>query len=160
MNLFLDGEWNGYGGELISLALVPETLPPFYLVLPLPKVLDHWVIENVIPVLNAEPCSSWDFFQKALEDYLAQFGAIHVIADWPEDIAYFMQSLVTGPGERINTPPLTCEVRRDLDGCGLTQHNALSDAIALCRHWQKVEAGLAKMSSDISTPIWNAWKSV
>jgi hypothetical protein len=158
VNLFLDCEWNSYGGELISMALVPPDRPPFYCVLPLPKTIDPWVAENVIPVLNAKPCESWDYFQKSLEDFLAQFGEIHVIADWPEDIANFMCSLITGPGTRINTPPLTCEVRRDLDGGGLIQHNALSDAIALCRHWQKVEEGLMRLAS--TPPLtWGSWVS-
>lgn len=44
MKLFLDCEWNGEGGELISLALVPIKTyrPPFYGALPLP--VQMWAV--------------------------------------------------------------------------------------------------------------------
>ena len=50
MRYFLDTEFNGFGGELISLALVPEHgHDEYYAVLPLPDELHPWVERNVVP---------------------------------------------------------------------------------------------------------------
>ena len=51
MRYFLDVEFNGFGGPLISLALVPEDpdAAPFYEALPCPKP-DVWVAAHVLPV--------------------------------------------------------------------------------------------------------------
>ena len=68
-----------------------------------------------------------------LGSWLSVYDAIHIIADWPEDIAHFCRALITGPGIRINTPPLTMEIRRDLDAVSELPHNALADARAIRR---------------------------
>lgn len=128
--LWLDCEWNDTGGPLISMALVSESDERFYAVLP---CLDPtpWVAANVMPVLGAAPMAP-EAFQPALGHFLNRFERIHVVADWPEDIERFCRALITGPGTRLDTPPLTMEVRRDLDHLpSLKPHNALSDAIAL-----------------------------
>lgn len=128
--LYLDTEFNGFGGELISLALVGDT-SEFYSVLPPPAVIDPWVLENVMPRLFRD-ADSHEVFQKRLSVWLGQFERIHIVADWPDDIAYFCRALITGPGERIDTPPLTFEIRRDLGSEGSRMpHNALADACAL-----------------------------
>jgi hypothetical protein len=71
--------------------------------------------------------------QEKLETYLCQFESIHIVADWPEDIMWFCKVLVTGPGTRINTPPLSLEILR-VDTVSINPHNALADAGAL-RAW-------------------------
>jgi hypothetical protein len=82
-------------------------------------------------VLKVKPINRRQFVL-LLQIWLLQFPSIHVIADWPEDISHFCQALITGPGERINTPALTMEVRRDLDLIpSATPHNALADAWAI-----------------------------
>jgi hypothetical protein len=49
-----------------------------------------------------------------------------------EDIAHFCDILTTGPGNRIPTPTLRFEIRRDMDAVVPSQpHNALSDAAAM-----------------------------
>ena len=49
MKLFIDCEFNGYQGALISMALVPEMGEPFYHVLNTDGVkIDPWVRENVM----------------------------------------------------------------------------------------------------------------
>jgi hypothetical protein len=56
MRYFLDTEFNGFGGELISLALVPEHGDQeFYVVLPLPETLHPWVERHVVPYLSSVP---------------------------------------------------------------------------------------------------------
>jgi hypothetical protein len=131
MKLFIDGEWNSYGGELISLALVPEIGEHFYEVLGCDSP-DPWVAENVMPKLGRSPITM-ALMQERLEAYLSQFESIHIVADWPEDIMWFCKVLITGPGTRINTPPLSLEILR-VDTVSTNPHNALADAGAL-RAW-------------------------
>jgi uncharacterized protein (DUF169 family) len=133
MNIFIDGEWNSYGGDLISLALVAEDGRSFYEVLGCDNP-DPWVAENVMPKLGKEPIPLV-IFQLELAKYLMQFefDSVHIIADWPEDIMWFCKVLVIGPGTRLDTPPLTMEVLR-VDTVSKNPHNALADAEAL-RDW-------------------------
>ncbi len=125
MRLFLDCEFNGFRGELISMALVSEEGHEWYEVLrcenPVP-----WVAENVIPIMEKPPISA-RALTSSLFMFLFQFEAIHVVADWPEDISHFCNALITGPGQRISTPPLTMEVVR-VDSTSDLPHNALADA--------------------------------
>jgi len=128
--LYLDTEFNDYRGQLISLALVAKSGKSFYSVLhcsdPTP-----WVAEHVMPVVGPT-FVGLNRFQAELQQFLAQFDAVHIVADWPEDIQHFCWALITGPGERIDTPALTFEVRRDLNtGKSRIPHNALADASAL-----------------------------
>lgn len=130
MRIWIDCEFNEFGGQLISLALVAEDGCEWYHVLPCSNP-GPWVAEHVMPVLKKKPTDRHTF-ALLLQHWLRQFSAIHVIADWPEDISYFCQSLIVGPGMRIDTPPLTMEVRRDLDLIlSETPHNALADAWAI-----------------------------
>jgi hypothetical protein len=133
MNIFIDGEWNSYGGELISLALVAEDGRSFYEVVGCDNP-DPWVAENVMPKLG-KPSITLQELQEQLELFLCQFefDSVHIIADWPEDIMWFCKVLITGPGTRLDTPPLTMEVLR-VDTISLYPHNALADATAL-RDW-------------------------
>jgi hypothetical protein len=135
MRLFIDGEWNGFGGSLISIALVVEDGREFYAVLGCDSP-EPWVAENVIPNLGVGQGvdgESTESVQARLSLFLAQFNAVHIVADWPEDIERFCRLLITGPGTRIDTPPLTMEVVR-VDAPSETPHNALADARGL-RDW-------------------------
>jgi len=136
MKLFIDGEWNSYGGELISLALVPEIGEHFYEVLGCDNP-DPWVAENVMTKLGKNRITM-ALMQEKLEVYLSQFESIHIVADWPEDIMWFCKVLITGPGTRINTPPLSLEVLR-VDIVSMNPHNALADAGALRAWWLGLE---------------------
>jgi hypothetical protein len=136
MKMFIDGEWNSYGGELISLALVPEVGEHFYEVLGCDNP-DPWVAENVMPKLGKDAITM-RLMQEFLEVYLSQFESIHIVADWPEDIMWFCKVLITGPGTRINTPPLSLEVLR-VDTVSMNPHNALADAGALRAWWLGLE---------------------
>lgn len=136
MKLFIDGEWNSYGGELISLALVPEIGDHFYEVLGCDNP-DPWVAENVMTKLYKNRITMPEM-QEKLEAYLSQFESVHIVADWPEDIMWFCKVLITGPGTRINTPPLSLEVLR-VDTVSTNPHNALADADALRAWWLGLE---------------------
>lgn len=132
MKLFIDTEFNGFNGDLISMALVPENDgEAFYEVLECPNPVP-WVAEHVIPFLNKTPVS-YERFQNLLETYLAQFDKIEIIADWPEDIQHFCRCLITGAGVMMKTiPQINFTIDRNLSsGESLVPHNALADAIAI-----------------------------
>jgi hypothetical protein len=131
--LFLDTEFNAFGGKLISMALVPEDneTPEFYKELTITEQLDPWVRDNVVPHLILAPCT-YNEFQQALSSYLYTVGDCVIIADWPDDIRYFCEALITGPGESIN---LYHKIKFELDLSirydSLVPHNALHDARAI-----------------------------
>jgi hypothetical protein len=125
MRLFLDCEFNGFKGHLISMALVSDQGHEWYEVLHCQNPVD-WVAEHVMPILFKPPSNPLTF-PISLQTFLSQFTTIHIVADWPEDIQHFCNSLITGPGQRINTPPLTLEVLR-IDSFSEIPHNALHDA--------------------------------
>lgn len=128
MKIYIDGEWNSFGGPLISLALVAEDGQEWHEVL---RCVDPhpWVAENVIPKLGKPHIPRYEFLD-SLQRFLNKFDSIHIVADWPEDIAHFCTLLITGPGERMDTPPLTMEVVR-IDAGSANPHNALADARGL-----------------------------
>ena len=135
MRYFLDAEFNGFGGDLISLALAPEAQDAlaFYEALPCAAPI-AWVAERVLPVLQKPPISRPDVIAK-LADYLLHDQAPVVIASWPEDLAQLLLLMVTGPGLRLAMPRLRFELLDlplfDSEGLSEVPHNALSDAIAL-----------------------------
>ena len=55
MRYFLDTEYNGTGGELISLALVPDDGEELYLTLAVTEPLHQWVERHVVPYLDSVP---------------------------------------------------------------------------------------------------------
>lgn len=141
MRYFLDTEFNEFGGDLISLALVNEAGDRELYVATHCEVPGEWVKENVLPIVNCkgaipiliEPHQ----FGSAIRLFLEDDKLPSIIADWPDDIRYFCQAIITGPGEMVNIPRLQFQMLRidayptELDGA--VQHNALWDARAL-RH--------------------------
>ena len=125
MRLFLDCEFNEFRGDLISMAIVAEDGREWYEVVPC-TAPGSWVFEHVMPILHKRAIPYADM-QRSLQAWLSQFGAVHIVADWPEDIQHFCNALIVGPGMRIDTPPLTMEVLR-IDAESKLPHNALYDA--------------------------------
>jgi hypothetical protein len=155
MRYYLDCEFNGMGGELLSLALVPQDGGKHGLYLireDMPEDIEPWVANNVLPILHADrmvgdlrivsiaPIAQWsDILEGALEGDTD----VTIITDWPDDIKYFCELIITGPGMMINLrPSIKFEMHR-VDAYPTTlpdavQHNAYWDAMAL-RH--KLEGG-------------------
>ena len=125
---YLDCEFNGYKGDLISLALVIDDDNYFYEVLGCPNPVS-WVAENVMPILNKEPIAPHDFKQK-LEAFITRYKDLVVVADWPDDIKYLCKAMITGPGTMIKTPVLSFHLNR-IDAPSLIPHNALADALGI-----------------------------
>ena len=140
MNIFIDCEFNEFGGDLISMALVADDGQEFYEVLELEndEKYGSWVFNNVVPWLNKDPIAK-TWFQSKLWQFINQWDDVHIIADWPDDIKYFCMSLITGPGVAINTPlKLTMQIDRELSTeSSAILHNALEDARAIRRSWYR-----------------------
>lgn len=130
--IFIDTEFNGFGGQLISMALVAEDGCEFYEVMNVYGEVDPWVKEHVMPILGKEPISHLEF-QEKLAAYLKAYAeGFTLVADWPDDIRYFMMTLITGPGYMMPVKRLNVEMRRDLhSGPSKIPHNALEDARAI-----------------------------
>jgi len=139
MRIFLDTEFNGFYGKLMSMALVPEdpSQPEFYVELEMFDQLNPWVRENVAPKLNSIPKNRAEF-QNDLANYLWNCGECVIVADWPDDIRHFCESLITGPGMTIN---LFNNIKFELDLTiqyeSLVPHHALHDARAIRDYYLK-----------------------
>jgi hypothetical protein len=149
LRYFLDTEYNGWGGALLSLALVPDEGEELYLTLDWEGPLDPWVQRNVVPYLDTVPQNlvsprlSRPDAARAIAHYLAGDPDPLIAADWPEDIALFNALLVIGPGVMAEVPSIRFQFM-PLAGFSTAAnskvpHNALHDARALRDHVLSIE---------------------
>jgi hypothetical protein len=141
LRYFLDTEYNGIGGALLSLALVPDDGEELYLTLKTDEPLVEWVERHVVPYLDAVPdqlsCPRLTRADAAaaLERYLRHDTEPLVFADWPEDIALFCNLMVTGPGDMIDLRHVVFRLAPMTNfstaANSKVPHNALHDARAL-----------------------------
>lgn len=139
----LDTEFNEFNGELISLALVNVNAPRdyFYEVLEIEAEYGPWVKEHVVPYLDRYPIQGGlPAFQQKLSQFLFSHpGQIVILADWPDDIRYFCNALITGPGEMINCPPLIFQYSPFLSAAkSEVPHNAYYDALAIAKSYKSM----------------------
>lgn len=149
MRYFLDTEYNGWGGALLSLALVPDDGDELYVTLEYDGALEPWVERHVVPYLDMvpetlrSPRMSRADAARTVAHYLAGDRDALVVADWPEDIALFNALLVTGPGMMAEVPAMHFRFV-PLSGFSTAAnskvpHNALHDARALRDHMLEIE---------------------
>ena len=149
LRYFLDTEYNGWGGALLSLALVPDHGEELYITLDWDGPLEGWVERNVLPYLDMVPESlvstriSRADAARTIAHYLAGDRDPLIVADWPEDIALFNALLVTGPGVMTEVSALRFQFM-PLSGFSTAAnskvpHNALHDARALRDHVLSIE---------------------
>ena len=149
LRYFLDTEFNGWGGALLSLALVPEDGDELYLTLDWEGRLEDWVVRNVLPYLDMVPVGliaprvSRTDAASTIAHYLAGDPDPLIVADWPEDIAQFNALIVTGPGIMAEIPRLKFQFV-SLPGFSTAAnskvpHNALHDARSLRDHILEME---------------------
>lgn len=144
MRYFLDTEYNGMGGALLSLALVPDEGDELYLTLQTDQPLVEWVERHVAPYLDSVPeqlsCPRLSRHDagKELERYLRHDEDPLIVADWPEDIAQFCTLLITGPGDMLELRDLSFRLvpmsNFSTAANSRVPHNALHDARALRDH--------------------------
>jgi hypothetical protein len=142
---YLDCEFNGMGGELLSLALVREDKRALYIVNDRPAdEFDPWVRDNVVPLLYDTPSKADRLactipnMAGHIQEFLRGDTDVTIITDWPDDIKYFCELIITGPGKMINVRPSIKFEMHHIDAYPTTlpdaiQHNAYWDAMAL-RH--------------------------
>lgn len=136
VSLYLDTEFNGFGGELISLALVPDDgTEPWYAELELPEVIDPWVKQHVVPLLckrRTRPALFKHSFQLYLQKYINPL----IICDWHADAVHFCQLLA---GQTYGSSlDFECRIQilKTPRGEPVYKHNALDDAKILM-NWHK-----------------------
>ena len=144
MRYFLDTEFNGSGGELLSLALVPDDGDDLYLTLKTANAPVEWVERHVVPYLDSVPeqlsCPrlSREDAAQALERYLRHDDEPVIVADWPEDVAQFCNLMITGPGDMIDVRHVIFQLAPmsnfSTAANSKVPHNALYDARALRDH--------------------------
>jgi hypothetical protein len=144
LRYFLDTEYNGVGGALLSLALVPDDGDDFYLTLRTEEPIVEWVQQHVMPFLDMvpEPLKCPRLTRKdaahALERYLRHDEEPLIVADWPEDVAQFCNLMITGPGDMVELRHLTFRLvpmsNFSTARNSKVPHNALHDARALRDH--------------------------
>lgn len=145
MRYYIDTEFNGTGGQLLSIALVREDGAHFYEVLHAHDLVVPWVKEHVVPHFGQEAVTRLQAVKKLQKFLRKDAGGPHVfIADWPEDLVHFNTMLLRDHGRRNDPLRFAC-LMLDLPGfdtalASRTPHNALEDARALADF---VEGGLA-----------------
>ena len=132
--LFLDTEFNGFGGDLLSMAIVDSQDNQFYECLSYEETLTAWVKENV--KLDKAPVEK-AVFQEKLQTFLGNYTrGFCIVADWPEDIRHFMDVLITSPGTMMALPMFQTIICREVHSQGSkVPHHALHDAIAVREAW-------------------------
>jgi hypothetical protein len=146
---FLDTEYNGTGGALLSLALVPDDGEELYVTLATDDPIVDWVQKNVMPYMDTVPQAltcprlSRSDAAGALERYLRHDDKVVVIADWPEDVAQFCNLMITGQGDMIDVRDVTFRLlpisNFSTAANSKVPHNALHDARALRDHYHSFE---------------------
>lgn len=132
MNLYLDTEFNGFGGSLISMGIVSDLGHEWYEVSDIPVSIEPWVFENVVPLLGKEPIGE-DAFKRSLHLFLKKFSKPVIHVDWYTDAVMFFECMMGK--DHSETLNFSCSVvlHSDLhdypDFAG--RHNALEDAKAL-----------------------------
>jgi len=167
MRYFLDCEFDGFHGPLISMALVRESGATLYFVIDgAPQAAkDPWVIENVLPILTEGPPVRYTLTREDAAQTIAGFigddEGPHIVADWPADLRYFCDLIEFAGGHMAPLPSFTMEVKR-IDAypttlTGAFQHNAAWDALALRQKVleMEAEAGHPEPSEDAEGP--HAW---
>jgi hypothetical protein len=142
MKLFIDTEFNGFGGELLSIGIAPEgNNLRFYgavTELGMQKKLHPWVYNNVWPKLYAEPSlpamvrfGKYEDVKHSFQVYIRQWPDPEVICDWPEDLSHFCELL---RGDQFGSSlrfPFRAKVIDHLQPHSADPHHALADAEAL-----------------------------
>lgn len=138
MSLFLDCEFDGHEGRLISIALVADDGDEFYEVMHDALINDtnDWVKEHVWPMLNKAPTNKPYGWRDDLHDFLRKHVGETIVADSPADFWYLMglvHEMKNGKYRYIN---LDLNMSFVISGQYQSKipHNALEDAKAL-KEW-------------------------
>ncbi|QQR47723.1 hypothetical protein JKA73_17455 [Myxococcus xanthus] len=138
MRYYLDAEYTRFGGELMSLALVPAdpALDSFYVAVEWGGQTDPWVETHVVPHLGSEVVSR-ELASRKLATFMRERAVGHmvIVADWPTDFEHLLALLIIGPGRMQPVPNFDMKFQRlpgfNTASTSRVPHNALADAEAL-----------------------------
>lgn len=144
MRYYVDCEFDGHNGPLLSIAIIREDGESLHIETTEPA-RDPWVVENVMPHMGKHMAGvslqvPVTMAGRKLVAFIGTDEAPTIVADSPVDIARFCTAISTAAGggyAPFAFPRMSFEVR-DVD-CyptalvGAVQHNAWWDAMAL-RH--------------------------
>ena len=142
MRYYIDCEFDGHNGPLLSMAIVRNDLSDVYIKV-LNDATDPWVIANVLPVMGMHKSKNVQCLPEVavgsyLRGFMAENNSPVIIADSPVDISRFCRAISTGTTGRwssVNHSRIIFEVHNvdcyptTLEGA--VQHNAWWDAMAL-----------------------------
>lgn len=139
MRCFIDCEFNGGHGELMSMAIVSEDgQRVFYEVVEHKQPTVEWVVENVVPILD-KPALPSAAFKERLKKFLDAFPKLTLIADHAADLFYFTQQIIGAEGWMMIEYQLDMRVDPAISAKKSTRkHNALEDAKALRLSWLQI----------------------
>lgn len=141
---YVDCEFDGHNGPLLSVALVREDGHSIH-IRSLETASEPWVVANVEPLMDEHQAglAQWiplDEVGPSIRAFIGDCACPVIIADSPVDIGRFCRALSTGPGggwASVDYPAMRFEVHNvdcyPTDLPGAVQHNAWWDAMAL-RH--------------------------
>ncbi len=136
--IWIDCEFDGFGGDLISMALVAEYGGHWYGIMPSKSGYTSWVFENVIPVLKREEATiearSREEFLLSFRNYMDQFDNPIIISDWYTDLKHFLDCFQGNDhSESFN---FSCSMVLDMSlssDASAVPHNAFYDALAIAK---------------------------
>lgn len=148
MKFFIDNEFNGFGGELISMAIVCDTHELYLVNEDFDRYGDNvhpWVLRNVSPWIYHDSVAELAVpapkatFKKHLSRFFydkVKSEEITIVADWYTDVEHLMNVLVADNGYTVTlnrSRKINIEIDRTLDQArdplsGSIEHNALWDA--------------------------------
>jgi hypothetical protein len=157
---YIDCEFDGHAGPLLSIAMVREDGANAYVTTGA-VAEDPWVIENVLPLLGSHSAhNTWHVRPREVGTVLRNFmwpcERPTIIADSPVDIGRFCEAISTGEdgGWASTGYPQMTFIVRNVD-CypttleGAVRHNAWWDAMALrALEQNKPEARISEQASE------------
>ena len=142
MRYYIDCEFDGHNGPLLSMALVREDGRSIH-IRTTNEASDPWVVDNVMPLMGRHSATIDAHVIESLvggelREFVAEDQKPLIIADSPVDISRFCSAFMTGAdcGYLPNNLPIMKFEVHDVD-CyptllsGAVQHNAWWDAMAL-----------------------------
>lgn len=160
-NFYLDCEFDGHNGPLLSLALVRQDGHGIHIATTA-EASDPWVVANVVPLIDKHDCKIAvrcpPHVVGAVIRTFIDCDSPTIIADSPVDIGRFCQALSTSQDGRwasADYPAMRFEVHNvdcyPTDLPGAIQHNAWWDAMALRHNLAHRIASTAALQARVET---------
>jgi hypothetical protein len=139
MKFFIDTEFDGFKGKLISFAMVSDAGEAMYCVF-CDYASDPWVRVNVMPLIYEKSViSTTDKYRCAqlIAKAFSAYDEVEVFADWPTDIQHFCDLIEFKGGETLNMPKIKFTLDWQLSSKdSKVPHNAFHDAIAIAESYK------------------------